>query len=320
MAIFEPKLKLTISSKTNIADGIVQFVLRLPQGGCLPRFTPGSHISVRTPCGLVNKYSLSNSPLDAERYVIAVKRDSQGRGGSVSMIDLLPEGGQIDCAFPDNAFALNTENRQNIIFIAGGIGITPIYSMIQFLQETKTSRFKLYYFSRDAQSTAYLEELSDSTLKDCVTIHHDGGDPNKSFDLWPVLETPRDSRIYCCGPRFLMESVKDMTGHWPTERVVFESFGTEAKQAKNNIPFSAVLRRSGTVIQVDEKTSLLEALLANGVNVPCSCESGTCGTCKTGLVDGDVEHRDMVLDEAERQNHIMVCVSRARKGNLVLDL
>lgn len=317
--MFEPTLRLRVAGKSEIANGIFQFELNEAQGQPLPSFTPGSHLSVRTPSGLVNKYSLVNSPLETGRYVIAVKRDAQGRGGSVSMADDLVAGAEIDSSLPDNAFELNTD-RPDIIFIAGGIGITPIYSMIQYLLGIGMDRFMLYYFSRNAQSTPYLAEFRSPELSGRAVIHHDDGDPEKSFDLWPVLEKPRDCRIYCCGPRFLMESVKDMTGHWPAGRVKFESFGAEARRVKNNIPFSVRLQRSGRLVRVDENTSILDALTAQGVHVPCSCESGTCGTCKTGLVEGDVDHRDMVLDESEKDNHIMVCVSRARSGDLVLDL
>ncbi len=319
MSKHELSLTLTTVSKKEIANGIFEFELQDPASQPLPPFTPGSHISVRTPSGLINKYSLSNNPLETNRYVITVKRDEQGRGGSVSMADDLAEGAQIDVSLPENAFEL-TDNRTNYIFIAGGIGITPIYSMIQYLMGTGVDTFTLYYLSRNSQSTAYLEELTQPALGDRVIVHHDEGDLDNCYDLWPVLENPRDSQIYCCGPRFLMEGVKDMTGHWPAGTVTFESFGTEAKQAKNNTPFEVVVQSSGQTILVDEKTTILEALATHGVIVPSSCESGTCGTCKTGLIAGDVDHRDMVLDDSERDSKIMVCVSRAQSGKLILDL
>ncbi|MEO8818709.1 MAG: PDR/VanB family oxidoreductase [Paralcaligenes sp.] len=312
-------MKLNVARKKEIATGIFEFELRNSVGQPLPAFTPGSHISVRTPSGLINKYSLSNSPLETDHYVIAVKRDQQGRGGSVSMADGLAQGAQLDVSLPENAFEL-TNKRTNYIFIAGGIGITPIFSMIQYLLGTGVDTLKLYYLTRNAQSTAYLKELNTPTLQLRAVIHHDEGNLDNSYDLWPVLENPRNSQIYCCGPRFLMEGVKDMTGHWPAGTVTFESFGTEAKQVKNNTPFAVTLQSNGKIIQVDEKTTILEALANNGVIVPSSCESGTCGTCKTGLIAGDADHRDMVLDETEQHCKIMVCVSRAKSGNLILDL
>lgn len=319
MSTHELKLKLDVVSKKEIATGIFEFELHDPSRQKLPSFTPGSHISVRTPSGIINKYSLSNNPLETDRYVIAVKKDEQGRGGSISMADDLVQGAQIDVSLPENAFEL-TDQRKNYIFIAGGIGITPIFSMIQYLLATGVDTFQLYYLTRNAQSTAYLNELNDTMMQKRAVIHHNEGNHDDYYDLWPVLENPANTQIYCCGPRLLMEEVKDMTGHWPAGTVTFESFGTEAKQAKNNVPFAITLQNSGKTIQVDEKTTILEALADNGVIVPSSCESGTCGTCKTGLISGDVDHRDMVLDESEQSCKIMVCVSRAKSGNLVLDL
>lgn len=319
MSTHELTLKLYVSGKQEIANGIFEFELRDSENQPLPAFTPGSHISVRTPSGIVNKYSLSNSPLESDRYVIAVKRDEHGRGGSVSMADALLRGMQISASMPENAFEL-TDKRKNYIFIAGGIGITPIFSMIQYLLGTGVEAFQLYYLTRNARSTAYLDKLSAPAMQGRVLIHHDDGEPENGYDLWPVLENPGNTQIYCCGPRVLMEEVKDMTGHWPAGSVIFESFGVEAKQAKNNVSFAVTLQSSGKTVQVDEKTTILDALAKSGVIVPSSCESGTCGTCKTGLISGDVDHRDMVLDQSEHTCKIMVCVSRAKSGNLVLDL
>ena len=319
MTMHPTSMTLRVASKKEIARDIIQFELRDPEGEALPPFTAGSHISVKTPCGLVNKYSLCNCPGETDRYVIAVKRDEKGRGGSVSMAQDLAEGAELQASIPDNAFEL-TDKRPDFIFIAGGIGITPIYSMIQSLKARGIESFRLFYLTRDPESTAFLQELGSADLKDKVVIHHDNGNLDDAYDLWPVLEHPKNSQVYCCGPRFLMEEVKDMTGHWNEGTVTFESFGTEAKQAQNNVAFDVVLQRRGQTIRVDERSTILEALAANNIIVPSSCESGTCGTCKTDLISGDVDHRDMVLTEDEQSCKIMVCVSRARTGNLVLDL
>ncbi|MBV6272118.1 PDR/VanB family oxidoreductase [Alcaligenaceae bacterium CGII-47] len=315
----ELSLDLIVQSKQQIANGIFEFDLRHPDGHPLPAFSAGAHLSVKTPIGLVNKYSLSNNPLQHDRYVIAVKREERGRGGSLSMADELMQGSILPVSLPNNVFEL-VPDRPEYIFIAGGIGITPIYSMIQSLYHQNIERFKLYYLTRDAPSTAYMEALAQSPFRDQVIIHHDEGDPERSFDLWPVLEKPAHRQIYCCGPRHLMEAVKDMTGHWSRDAVTFESFGTDAALSRTNVPFEVRLQRSDKIIQVSEQSTLLEALRESGVQVSSSCESGTCGSCRTGLISGDVEHRDMVLEDHELQDNIMVCVSRARGGTLVLDL
>jgi phthalate 4,5-dioxygenase reductase component len=145
------------------------------------------------------------------------------------------------------------------------------------------------------------------------------GDPARALDLWPMLETPSSAHIYCCGPQGLMDAVKDMSGHWTSGSVHFESFGVDARVEASNRPFQVRLA-SGPVFEVGVHESILEALRARGIRVSSSCESGTCGSCRVGLLEGQAEHRDMVLDESEHASQIMVCVSRAKTPELLLAL
>ena len=181
--------------------------------------------------------------------------------------------------------------------------------------------FKLYYLTRDAASTAYRDEVAALGQARAV-LHHDGGDAANAFDLWPVLEKPATgTHIYCCGPRPLMDAVRDMSGHWPASSVHFESFGVgDASLYEPNQAFTVVLARSGLTIPVAEGETILEALRNHGQRVQSSCEAGSCGTCRTVYTAGNVEHRDMVLMDDEKADQIMVCVSRARGGVLELDL
>ncbi|MCY7304797.1 MAG: iron-sulfur cluster-binding domain-containing protein, partial [Rhodoferax sp.] len=176
------------------------------------------------------------------------------------------------------------------------------------------------YCTRDADHTAFLDELGAARFAGRVLLHHDQGDPNEALDLWPLLETPGTAQVYCWGPRGLMEAVADMTGHWPSGSIHFESFGADAAVRASNSAFAVRLHRAGTVLSVGADQTILEVLRAHGHKVVSSCESGTCGSCRTGLLGGDADHRDMVLDEGEKSSQIMVCVSRARAGELVLDL
>ena len=169
--------------------------------------------------------------------------------------------------------------------------------------------------------TAFLPEFATEELRDHVTVHHDEGDPARAFDLWPVFEEPTTSHIYCCGPRPLMDAVRDMTGHWPASGVHFEDFGSDlVRPREDDTPFEVQLGRDGPVLTVPVGTTILETLRAHGRPTPSSCESGTCGTCRVGLIEGIADHRDLVLDPGERQRTIMVCVSRAKSPRLVLDL
>ena len=308
-----------VSRKLAMAGGIYWFELRLPDGGDLPAFTAGAHVTVQVPNGMRRNYSLCSNPADTGFYQIAVKRDHAGRGGSISMADEVHEGGLLAISAPRNNFALNPRAAK-FLFVAGGIGITPVLSMMRHLKSQGNDNFKLIYCTRDAASTAFLDELAGPEFAPHVQIHHDHGDLNQAFDFWPVFESPSNAHVYCCGPRGLMEAVTDMSGHWSPGAIHFESFGADASANAANTTFTVRLHKSGEIIAVRAEQSILEALRACGHRVSSSCESGTCGSCRTGLLGGEAEHRDIVLGDDEKASHIMVCVSRAKSAELLLDL
>jgi phthalate 4,5-dioxygenase reductase subunit len=310
---------LRVAAATRIAEDIHRFDLVAADGAPLVPFTAGAHLKVRTPNGLVRRYSLCSDPNDEGAYAIAVKREAGGQGGSVAMCDGVKEGDKLPCTEPRNDFAM-TGRPVSRVFIAGGIGITPIMSMIHALEAEGGPPWKLWYLTRSPAHTAFRDELA--AFRGKVVIHHDGGDPEKAFDLWPVLEQPKGRHVHCCGPRGLMQAVKDMTGHWPASAVHFEDFGSGAKPQPDDTAFRVRLARSGTVVEVPAGTTMMAALRQAGHPLPFSCESGTCGTCRTGLVSGAADHRDLVLMEHEKASAIMPCVSRAAPGTeeLVLDL
>ena len=311
---------LTVSCVTQVARGIHAFELRDAAGGALPPFTAGAHVTIRTPAGSMRKYSLCNDSDERDRYVIAVKRENGGRGGSASVVDRCHAGDVLPCAAPPNDFAL-ADKARGFVFIAGGIGITPIMSMLHQLAREGVRPFKLYYLTRSPDDTAFADALAAPAFAGHVTLHHDGGDPSRAFDLWPVLERPRPVHVYACGPRPMLQAIRDMSGHWPMSSIHIESFADASTlAAPEDRPFRVRLARSGDVVGVGAHQSILDALREHGMDVPSSCESGTCGTCRTRLVDGEAEHRDLVLSEAEHADNIMVCVSRARTPELVLDL
>ena len=313
----DTQMPLRIARAFDVAEGVRAFELVLADGSELPPFTPGSHVKVQAPNGALRKYSLCNDPAERHRYVITVKRDTSGQGGSISMHDDAQEGEILPTSLPDNAFPL-VDNAKSYLFIAGGIGITPILSMIRSFGELPPAPWKLHYLTRSPAATAYRDELA--SLGKQVRIHHDHGDPAKSFDLWPVLEKPNTAHIYCCGPRPLMDSVRDMSGHWSPGNVHFESFNEGGGVHADDRPFKVRLAKTGLAFEVPVGKSILAALREHGGNCASSCESGTCGTCRTGLVAGTADHRDMVLMPEEMETQIMICVSRARSAELVLDL
>ena len=206
------------------------------------------------------------------------------------------------------------------VFVADEQGVTSILAMMRRLKAQGSHQLKLIYCTRDAQTTPYLVELTGAEFGSHVTLHHDDGDSNKAFDFWPLFETPTKAQVVCYGAQSLMDAVADMTGHWPTGAIHFENSALDATAYAANTAFTVRLHQSGLIIPVSAEQSILQALRASGQQVTSSCESGTCGSCRTGLLKGQAEHRDMVLSDAEKTSNIMVCVSRALSPELVLDL
>lgn len=313
-------LTVTLAAKEAVAEGIVRFELTPAPGVELPPAEAGAHIRIRVPNGEERQYSLCQGPDETDRYVIVVKYEAEGKGGSRSLVDDSKVGDTFAISAPVNDFQLKG-NPARYIFIAGGIGITPLYSMIQTLMQTGGKPWKLYYLSRHAEQTAFLEEFDVPEFRGKVVVHHTNGEPDNKYDLWPVLEQPKGAYLYCCGPRGLMEEVRDMSGHWSPSSVHFEDFGAaDAAHRADDEPFEVRVCGRDGVITVAADQTLLEALEANGVEVPYSCESGTCGTCRCNLLDGDADHRDLVLSEEEQGRYIIPCVSRGLGNGLVIGL
>lgn len=312
------KLNLVIRRKCMLTDDICEFELCDPSGASLPEFTPGAHVNITTPAGHVRSYSLSNDHAETHRYVIAVKRERDGRGGSRSIVDEAHEGTCILLSPPSNAFALVDAKR--CLLIAGGIGITPILAMLRAVVRRGAVQVQLIYCTRSARQTAYRPELLAPPFAALVTLHHDLGRPSDAFDFWPLFRTPDPAtHIYCCGPTPLMEHVRALTMHWPESAIHFEDFAGVSAVNENGIAFRIRRAASGEVYEVPANRSALDALRNAGFKMRSSCESGTCGTCRTRLVSGEVEHRDLVLTELERRQYMMPCVSRAAGDEIELD-
>jgi len=309
-----------VRHKSEISDGVFLFELRAPDGGELPPFTAGSHITVTAPSGQKRRYSLCNDPAERNRYLIAVKQDTTGRGGSLSFTRCVNEGNAVAVEPPANEFEMAKAEPKRRIFIAGGIGITPIRAMILHCLRQGNTNFMLYYFTRTPEAMAFRDEFSSSAFEGQTVLHHDNGDPDQAYDLWPVLEESRGAHLYCCGPRGLMDAVRDMTGHWPDSAVHFEDFvGASAPHADDR-PFEVRLAKSNTAYQVAANVSILDTLRQHGHVLASSCESGTCGTCRCRFTEGEPDHRDLVLSDDEKRHDIMICVSRALSPTLTLDI
>lgn len=310
------QIGMRVAKRRELTPSIAEFTLVPIDGEMLPSFNPGAHITVETPSGAMRRYSLVNDGSDPKEYVVAIKREPESRGGSSSMHEQATVGAELKIEVPENDFPLTDVKKY--LLIAGGIGITPIYSMARYLDK-KGKMLRIIYVSRSAEESAYLDELMED-FDGRIIVHHDDGEPNAVYDFWDDLVTPRATHVFCCGPKPLMEEIKAVSGHWPEGRIHFEDFKPVDVVRQDDTAFDVELKKAGETITVPEDRSILEALRDAGFATSSSCESGTCGTCKTRLLAGEADHRDMVLMDEEKSDHIMICVSRTKSRRLVLDL
>lgn len=313
-------MTLEVVAKACIASDVHLFELGRADRGALPPAAPGSHITLLTPNGLTRRYSVCNRPGETHLYRIAVKREENGLGGSKSLVDGVKAGASLQVSPPLNYFPL-LDGAPSYCLIAGGIGITPILSMAQELQ-ARGADFRIIYLAQTPESAAFLEQLQTPELMARATVHHSHGDPARRFDLAAALrDCPPDTHIYCCGPRRLMDSVKELARERPGSSVHFEDFGTsEVSSEHADLPFQVRLGKTGQMLDVPCGKTILGVLREAGVLVPSSCESGTCGACRTKLLSGVADHRDYVLDDDQLDSEIMICVSRAKTALIEIEL
>lgn len=302
------------------ARDVVTVELRAPGGAALPPFEPGAHLDLHLPNGLVRQYSLTNDWRERDRYVIGVGRAADSRGGSSYVHSSIRAGVQLKISAPRNNFGLD-DKAASFLFIAGGIGVTPIMAMVRWCVANAKS-WRLIYAARSRQRTAFYEDLC-ALAGDRVHFHFDDEceqvlDAAQAVSSWSEGES-----IYCCGPSPLMESVKTLTAHLPSGTVHFEWFTTpDSAEPQESNSFTVRLERSGTEFEVPEHKSILEVLEENGFERPFSCREGLCGTCVTNVLAGEPEHRDYVLSDEERESGklMTICCSRSKSPILTLDL
>lgn len=319
--ILNERQHLVVSNVRCEALDVQWLELRACDKSALPAFTPGSHLEMYLPNGITRHYSLCNDARERDRYCVAIGLAAESRGGSKLIHSEFKVGTQITCSTPRNNFPLELDSEQ-FIFIAGGIGITPVMSMIHAC-EAAQKPWKLFYAARNRQRTAFYETLKAQFPNNCH-FHFDD-EAGETFNAAKALaaESP-DISIYCCGPSGLMESVKSVADkHFPG-RAHFEWFSAApvATPASGNKEFTVVLHRTGMRFQVPPHLSILDVLESNDQGIPFSCREGLCATCKVDVLSGIPDHRDHVLTAQERagNKHMVVCVSRSQSDVLELDL
>ncbi len=287
------------------------------EGKPLPAYEPGAHIDVHLPNGIIRQYSLLEPEPQPHRYTIGVKRDPASRGGSRYVHDELRVGKTLKISAPRNNFPL-VEDASEIILFAGGIGITPIWCMVQRLEQLGRS-WKLFYACRSRSDMAFLHALESMASSE---FHFDDEAGGKFLDVTGIVAAaPKDAHLYCCGPTPMLKAFEAATADWPRDHIHIEYFTPKRAPAKTG-GFVVELARSGREFVIPEGKSILQVLLDAGVDVDYSCELGICGACEQRVISGTPEHRDAILTEEEQASNtkVMICCAGCKSERLVLDL
>jgi len=311
---------LVVESCEVIAEDVVAVTLVHPEGQALPAWTPGAHIDLVLTPEITRQYSLCSSPADAHHFTVGILNAPDSRGGSRFVHENVTAGSTIRIRGPRNHFPLVSSPRY--VFIAGGIGITPMIPMIAEA-EAAGAEWTLLYGGRSEASMAYIDELR--AYGDRVTLLPGNDVALMSAALDQRLGTPQpDTLVYTCGPEGLLGAVEQRCASWPSGTLHLERFAAKATEGSVDVEFEVVLARTGITITVPADRSIFRAAEDNGVSVLGSCHEGICGTCETVIldVDGEVDHRDSVLNAEEQASNetMMICVSRCSSGRITLDL
>ncbi len=304
------------------AENINSYELVALAGGDLVPFTAGCHIDLHLPDGMIRSYSLVNDQGERNRYVVAVNKDAGSRGGSSFIHETVRAGDLLTISHPKNNFALQ-ENAVHSVLIAGGIGITPLLSMIRRLEALGRS-WELFYAARTRSAAAFLDELNALRPNVPTNIHvnFDQEPSGRMLDLPAIAKgAPANAHLYCCGPVSMLEAFEAATADRPGDHVHAEYFKAKEKPALAG-GFEVKLARSNRTITVLAGKSILDALLDAGIAVSYACTEGVCGTCETPVIEGMPDHRDLFLGKEEQaaSKTMMICCSGSKSPTLVLDI
>lgn len=327
------ELNLRIADRELVAEGIVSLGLVRAEGGALPPWQPGAHIELELPGGLLRQYSLCSDPGERDRWRIAVLHEPEGRGGSVIVHDRLAVGDLLQAGSPRNNFvspdaapwrpSVAPADRPAVLFVAGGIGITPVLPMVRAAVAAGVD-WHLLYLGRRLETMAFRGELA--AFGDRVLLHPRGEDGALDLEAELARLCLPSTAIFACGPQRLLDAVEEWCSarHGGAEsrpRLHVEKFTPVEAVREGDTAFEVEIA-DGTVIEVSADESILAAMTRCRIPALNSCREGNCGTCETFVLEGVPEHRDNVLSGEERASGetMMICVSRSLSGRLVLDL
>ena len=315
-------IRVRVHSVTYEAQGINSYEFRQPDGAELPPFGAGAHIDLHMANGLVRSYSLCNPQTDRHRYVVGIQKDRASRGGSTWVHNRLMVGDFIQISHPRNNFPLS-EAAASTLLVAGGIGITPLWCMVQRLVAIGR-KFQLIYCARTRQEAAFRAALETVQLPagSKIDFNWDGEPGGKLLDIGAVVnQLAPGTHVYCCGPLPMLAAFEAATASLPRDSVHVEYFTAKDAPAAEG-GFTVVLAKAGKSFQIAPGKTILETLLDAGIPLPSSCLEGVCGTCETKVLEGEPDHRDVVLTESERKANktMMICCSGCKGDKLVLDI
>lgn len=308
-------IKTVVDTVEEGGPGIRVYVLRDPDRWELPPFRPGAHIDVYLPGALTRTYSLCNDPADDKRYVIAVKREPSGRGGSIRLHDDVRTGDALAVSLPRGGLPL--ADARHVTFVAGGIGVTPFLSAAAALTRLRRD-FTLHVVARGEPPLGAL--LAPHRASGRAILHDTAASDRPVLDAL-IAASPVQSTLACCGPLGMLDDFERATKAWPAEHVHIERFVPPPLPVDPTArAYTLVLARSGREIAIGSGESMLDALTGAGVDIPASCHGGICGACRVDWLAGSPVHRDRVLTPAERTRTLMACVSGSADDRLVVDL
>ncbi|GAB2494374.1 PDR/VanB family oxidoreductase [Nocardiopsis aegyptia] len=305
-----------LDRRENVADGVLRLTFTRVDGDAFDPWEPGAHVDLVLGTDLVRQYSLCGDPADRDVLRVAVLDVPDGRGGSRFVHERLTEGSTVRLRGPRNTFPLLSARRY--VFVAGGIGITPLLPMVRAAHAAGAD-WRLLYGGRTRAAMAFGADLA-REYGDRVALH-----PQDEVGLLDLDALPADpgegDLVYCCGPEPLIAAVEERAAGWPPGTLRVERFAPR-EAAPGGGAFDVELAETGVTVHVPEGRSVLEAVEDAGVQVLSSCREGTCGTCETPVLDGVPDHRDSLLTDEERASGemMMICVSRAHTPRLVLEL
>lgn len=310
-------IKTIVDTIEDAGTDVKLFSLVDPDDWELPPFRPGAHIDLHLPGGLVRTYSLCNDPIDNRRYLVAVRRERAGRGGSAQLHDDVKVGDGIGVSLPRGGLLLGTAVSR-FVFVAGGIGVTPFLSAAAWLKRSGRPDFTLHLLTRGEPP---LVDLLAPLRQTGQIVLHDTAIAGRP-DIGALIGRPTPGMaIACCGPAGMIDDFEKMSRDWPDERVHIERFVPPTLLVDPDArPYTLALSRSKLETRVDPGQTMLAALLGLGIDIPASCCGGICGACKVDWLEGRPIHRDRVLSPAERARSLMVCVAGSADDRLVLDL